>query len=261
MSAVTPTLKVAALQTDIAWLDREANYQTIRNLLADTQADLIVLPETFATGFAFELAECGEAPMADSVSFMQELAKDKNAAVCGSVATLVDGKKANRLYFVTPAGEVSYYDKRHLFRMGNEQDHVVAGKERVIVNYRGFRILLQVCYDLRFPVFQRNRNDYDLMINVANWPAARRHPWDTLLKARAMENLCYVVGVNRIGQDGRGTEHSGGTAIIDFKGEPLAKADDNQQQVIISELSLTDLQAFKQAFPAHLDGDDFQLSL
>jgi len=264
MSAVALELRIAAIQTDIHWLEPEQNYANVASLLENVEADVFVLPETFATGFAFEESQCGEAHLGNTVAFMQKMAAQKNAAVCGSVAvTLYDGtdKKANRLYFVEPNGDVHFYDKRHLFRMGNEQESVAAGQERVIVEFRGVRFLLQVCYDLRFPVFQRNHDDYDVMINVANWPAVRRYPWDTLLRARAMENQCYVIGVNRIGIDGRGTEHNGGSVILDFKGEHLVSAKDNLQQVITASISLQQLNEFKQAFPAYRDADEFEIKL
>jgi predicted amidohydrolase len=256
MSALT----LALVQSSLYWLDKQANLAHFSELLEclTEPADLIVLPETFATGFAINL-DCSEPEQGDVVNWLKVTAKQKNAVIAGSVLVSHGDKKANRFYWVWPNGEVKFYDKRHLFCLGNEGRYVEAGKQREIFNIKGFRILPQVCYDLRFPVFQRNCNDYDLMVNVANWPAARRHVWDTLLKARAMENVCYVVGVNRIGPDGNEVDHNGGTAVYDFKGDTLAALDDNQSGIIIQRLDISALEDFRRAFPAHLDADQFQL--
>ena len=253
------SLKIRLIQTDICWLAPQQSLSKLDALMDGGEADIIVLPETFATGFAFDQANVGEEPEGPILQWMKRKARSCNAVVTGSVAVHSGDKLANRLYWVTPQGEVSHYDKRHLFRMGNEHDFVVAGTERKVFEYMGWRILPNICYDLRFPVWSRNRNDYDVMLNVANWPAARRRAWDTLLQARAMENQCYVIAVNRVGEDGKGVAHSGGTAVYDFKGEALAKTTDNQVQVIDCQLQLPALTAFKQQFPAHLDADDFTL--
>ncbi|WP_462164771.1 amidohydrolase [Pseudoalteromonas xiamenensis] len=254
------TLSVALVQHDIVWLNPVANYQCIESQLAALpRVDLILLSETFATGFAINLA-CGEVPNGPSMAFLMSLARKHDAVVAGSVLVDVDGKKANRFYWCWPNGNVAYYDKRHLFCLGKEGDFVVPGNTRPIFEINGFRILPQVCYDLRFPVFQRNRNDYDVMVNVANWPAARRRIWDTLLQARAIENQCFVLGVNRVGADGNGIAHSGGTAAYDFVGEALVCAQDEVSDVIIVTLDKASLSAFRDAFPAHLDADEFELN-
>jgi len=259
------TLIVAAVQTDIYWLDQQANFKGLEKLIAahfdeNEAVDLLLLPETFSTGFCInrtDVQEPSDGGMA--LSWLKKIAQQYKCVVAGSVLVSQNDKKVNRFYWVYADGSVEHYDKRHLFRLGNEQDHVEQGKNRKIITIKGIKILPLVCYDLRFPVWSRNRQDYDLMINVANWPAARRHIWDTLLKARAMENQTMVIGVNRIGDDGRDTPHSGGTTIIDFTGETIVCATDNQQQIITAQLDFSKLEKFKEKFPAFLDGDEFEL--
>lgn len=254
------TLTIALIQTSLYWLDKDANLAYFSNKVADIDksVELILLPETFATGFAINL-DCAEPENGAVLNWMVATAKSTNTVIAGSVLVQQGDKKANRFYWVWPNGEVKFYDKRHLFCLGKEGDFVKAGEQREVFTLNGFKILPQVCYDLRFPVFQRNRNDYDVMVNVANWPAARRKVWDTLLMARAMENQCYVLGVNRIGDDGNGVAHNGGTAVYDFKGDTLAKAKDNESSVLITTLGKESLEAFKQSFPAHMDADGFSL--
>lgn len=254
------TLTLTLVQSALHWLDKDANLAMFDKKLAamSAQPDLILLPETFATGFAINL-DCAEPENGKVLSWLKTQAHKHKAVIAGSVLVAQGDKKANRFYWVTPSGEVNYYDKRHLFRLGSEGDYVVAGQARKTFEINGFKLLPQVCYDLRFPVFQRNNNDYDVMINVANWPAVRRHIWDTLLMARAMENLCYVVAVNRVGDDGNGVAHNGGTAVYDFKGDTLAKAKDNSQELLTVTLEKAPLDDFKDSFPAYLDADAFTL--
>ncbi|MEL0604811.1 amidohydrolase [Pseudoalteromonas undina] len=254
------TLTLTLVQSTLHWLDKDANLAMFDKKLAEITAnpDLILLPETFATGFAINL-DCAEPENGKVLSWLKTQAHKHNAVIAGSVLVAQGDKKANRFYWVKPDGEVNYYDKRHLFRLGSEGDYVVAGQARKIFEINGFKLLPQVCYDLRFPVFQRNNNDYDVMVNVANWPAVRRHIWDTLLMARAMENLCYVVAVNRVGDDGNGVAHNGGTAVYDFKGDTVAKAKDNTQELLTVTLEKAPLDDFKTAFPAYLDADAFTL--
>ena len=254
------TLTIALIQTSLNWLDKDANLTYFSNKVAniDKSVELILLPETFATGFAINL-DCAEPENGTVLNWMIATANSANAVIAGSVLVQQGDKKANRFYWVWPNGEVKFYDKRHLFCLGKEGNFVKAGEQREVFTLNGFKILPQVCYDLRFPVFQRSRNDYDVMINVANWPAVRRKVWDTLLMARAMENQCYVIGVNRIGDDGNGVAHNGGTAVYDFKGDTLAQAKDNESSVLITTLEKEPLEAFKQSFPAYLDADEFSL--
>lgn len=256
------TLTVTTVQTNIEWLNIAANLAALDDKLAPlAQTDLILLPETFATGFAINLdCEVG-ADGGQILSWLKQTAKQKGAVVAGSALVAHQGKKANRFYWVWPNGDVAFYDKRHLFRLGNEGDHVVAGTERQIFTINGVRILPIVCYDLRFPVWSRSRNDYDVLVNVANWPAARRDIWDTLLMARAIENQSYVIGINRIGDDGNGVAHSGGTAVYDFVGKPLYRAPDNNEALNTITIDIEQLNAFKAGFPAYLDADDFQITV
>lgn len=255
------TLSVAAVQMSIDWLDKKANLDYLQGILADIpQTDLIVLPETFATGFAIDHATITEPQQGGEVlSWMRETAQVQNSVIAGSVLVEHKQRKVNRFYWVYPDGQVEYYDKRHLFRLGNEQEHVIGGTQRKIFQVKGVKILPQVCYDMRFPVWSRNRQDYDLIVSVANWPAVRRKAWDALLTARAIENQAYLVGVNRVGEDGKNITHSGGTIIYDYAGEVLAKAQDNQQQVIYAEIDLALLEKFKNKFPFYMDADKFEI--
>ena len=254
------TLTITTVQSEIVWCDKNANLIHLTQLLQDvSNTDLILLPETFATGFAINLA-CGEnAADSNVLDWMKKTAKASKAIVAGSVLVNIKNKKANRFYWVWPNGELKFYDKRHLFRLGNEGDHVIAGNERTIFEIKGVRIMPIVCYDLRFPVWSRNRNDYDVLVNVANWPAVRRKVWDTLLQARAIENQTYVIGVNRIGDDGNSVAHNGGTAIYDYLGEPVFTAPNDHESVATTTIDIASLMQFKQKFPAYLDADSFEI--
>lgn len=252
-------LKVALLQTELVWQDAQANRNMLAAKLAQLPtADLIVLPEMFSTGFSMQSAAIAE-PEGDTLAWLTQQAATLNAAVCGSVATRTASGCVNRCYFVTPQGEVTQYDKKHLFRMAGEHQAYQAGTERVVLSYRGWRILLQVCYDLRFPVFSRNRNDYDMALYVANWPAARSHAWRTLLQARAIENQAYVLGCNRVGSDGNGLAYRGDSLIIDYLGQPLADVAPQLDTVLSASLDLAALAQYRQQFPAALDADAFAL--
>ncbi|MCB1620947.1 MAG: amidohydrolase [Thiothrix sp.] len=267
-----PNLRVSLIQSELVWHNPQANRQHFNHLLAPLQGqtDLVVLPEVFTSGFSMEpeqIAEpCTRTPdglSAPTITWMQEQAIRLNAALCGSVAMRIDedGRQGcvNRLLFVTPDGQVQHYDKRHLFRMAGEHEHFLAGNQRLLVRFRGWDILPQVCYDLRFPVFSRNRNDYHLALYVANWPAPRRHPWRTLLQARAIENLCYTVGVNRVGTDSAEQSYSGDSMAVDFKGEILLDRAAGSAFVETATFSMTELLAFREKFPAWQDADDFTL--
>ncbi|NQZ23834.1 MAG: amidohydrolase [Colwellia sp.] len=261
------TLIIAAVQYDIRWLDQQANFNALEKLIKDhftdnAAADLLLLPETFSTGFCINRKDVQEPEDGGTaLAWLKKIARQYNCVVAGTVLVSHQDKKVNRFYWVFADGTVEHYDKRHLFRLGKEQDYVEQGQSRKIITINGIKILPLVCYDLRFPVWSRNRQDYDLMVNVANWPALRRHVWDTLLQARAMENQAFVVGVNRIGEDGKNTPHSGGTTIINFSGETIVCAADNQQQIISTQLDFSKLEKFKHDFPAFLDADEFELRL
>lgn len=255
------TVKVYAIQTALHWQDPEANRRHFADLIQRCgDADLIVLPEMFTTGFSMASAAIAETAPGPTITWMQQQARKLDAAVTGSVAVADGEHYYNRLYWVTPDGGVDWYDKRHLFRMAGEHEHYTAGNVRRVVAWRGLRFCLQVCYDLRFPVFARNRDDYDALIYVANWPAQRAHAWRTLLPARAVENQAYVIGVNRVGEDGNGYPYSGDSAIFDYLGQPLAAAGDDEQ-ILQAELHAGNLHTLRERFPARLDADGFSLRL
>jgi predicted amidohydrolase len=254
-------IRVALIQTELVWQQSTANRQHLQQQMQQcVGVQLFVLPEMFNSGFSMESEQIAETMDGPTIQWMQQQAKLLNAAVCGSVAIRTQGQIFNRLLFVIPDGQVQFYDKRHLFRMGNEPQHYQAGSERVIVSYLGFRFCLQVCYDLRFPVFARNQQDYDVLIYVANWPEPRRQVWSTLLSARAIENQAYVLGCNRVGNDNNGLSYSGDSVVVDYKGQILAGLAESEAGVVQAELQLPALEQFKQKFPAYLDADPFSLT-
>lgn len=259
------SLRISLLQIDLHWQKPEKNRTMLETLIRPLkgQTELIVLPEMFTSGFTMHpegVLEDGEEGA--TTPWLINLAEETNCAITGSIAYKhEDGRFTNRLLFARPDGSLEVYDKRHLFRMGGEHDRYKAGESRVVINFLDWKILLTICYDLRFPVFCRNRNDYDLMLCVANWPAPRRQPWRKLLQARAIENLAYVAGVNRIGTDGNDLEYSGDSMLVDYKGDLLIDAEPNEAFVQTHELDANALHEFKTKFPAWQDADDFELKL
>ncbi len=268
-------LRITLVQGDTRWHDPDANRAYYGDWTAGLRGktDLVLLPETFTSGFSNEAIASAETMNGPTVAWIREQARALDAAVCGSVQVRDGGgdeapQVFNRLLFATPDGELRTYDKRHLFRFGNEHKRYAAGRERLTVEWRGWRICPLVCYDLRFPVFSRNRYDvererapdYDLLLYVANWPSARAYPWKTLLRARAIENLCYVAGLNRVGTDGNGLHYSGDSAVIDFLGHPISECGD-EEVVVTTTLQAEQLAAHRERFPAMLDGDDFSLDV
>lgn len=214
------SLNVTIIQTHLAWenpIENRSHFDTLLTSLKDTH--LVVLPEMFTTGFTMNAGQASEISEGETLAWLQQWAKRINAAITGSVAVNENGNYYNRLYFVYPDGSFKTYDKKHLFTLANEHHTYNAGKERLIVEYLGWKICPLVCYDLRFPVWARNTEDYDALIYVANWPKIRTHAWDTLLKARAIENISYCIGVNRIGLDGNGYEYVGHSAVYNTLGE------------------------------------------
>jgi len=258
------TLRVSLVQQPLLWHDPAANRVRFEELLRPLagQTDLVVLPETFTTGFSMEVERLGEPPGGPTTAWLLQLAAALDAAITGSVITLDGAHYFNRLLWASPAGELRHYDKRHLFRMGREHEHFTAGGATWSVSWRGFSICPLVCYDLRFPVFSRRCPglDYELLLYVANWPAARADAWRQLLRARAIENLAYVVGVNRVGDDGHGVPYAGDSAAIDFRGRTLVDAG-SAPALLTVELPREPLAAFREKFPAHLDADHFTLEL
>lgn len=254
-----PALKITLLQETLSWMDGEANLRHFDALLAGlTGRDLIVLPEMFTTGFAMEAAK-SSLPQAQVVEWLHQHARRTDALVGGSAAIQTENGAVNRFLLVEPDGTLHQYDKRHLFRMADEHHHYLPGEQRQIFEWRGWRILPQICYDLRFPVFSRNRNDYDLALYVANWPAPRALHWQTLLLARAIENQAYVAGCNRVGSDGNQHHYSGDSQIISPQGEILSAAEPHQRARLDADLSLDALNAYRERFPAWQDADRFSL--
>ncbi len=254
-------MKVTLLQTDIQWCEAERNRAAAERLMEEAgETDLFVLPEMFSTGFCLTpdaVAEVAGKSDGPTLAWMKRQAALRRCAVAGSVAVSEEGKFYNRFYFVQPDGVVTHYDKRHTFTYGGESANYTVGNRRVIVRYKDFRILLMVCYDLRFPVWGRNRGDYDAVIYVANWPASRVRVWDTLLRARALENQCFVVGVNRVGSDPT-CPYSGHSAVIDAYGKERLLLDDSEQHASCT-IELEPLLAFREKFAVLNDADDFSL--
>lgn len=253
-------MNISIIQSDIVWADPNQNRHHLEELIKSApQADLYVFPEMFSTGFCTEPQKIAEEDgIPGSLEWMQTMAQKKQCALAGSVATHIDGKYHNRFYFVFPDGHYVYYDKKHLFTYGGEHRTFCPGKERVIVEFQGIRILLQVCYDLRFPVWARNRKDYDMILYVASWPESRIEAWNTLLRARAIENQCYVAGVNRVGTDPSCT-YCGGSAVIDPYGKTLAACTNGKEEVANARIDMEELNSFRQKFPVLNDADDFSL--
>ena len=255
-------LRVSLVQQPLAWHDAARNRERFAALLAPLAGgtDLVVLPETFTTGFSMDVERLAEPAGGPTVEWLRGQAATLDAAITGSVITAQEGRYFNRLLWVTPSGEVRHYDKRHLFRMGREHEHFSPGRELWSTSWRGLRICPLVCYDLRFPVFMRRRPelDYDLLVYVANWPAARAEAWRQLLPARAIENQAYVVGVNRVGADGLDVAYGGDSVALDFRGRALVALGTEAALTTVT-LESEPLAAFRERFPAHLDADRFTL--
>ncbi|HEY1026440.1 MAG TPA: amidohydrolase [Pseudomonas sp.] len=256
-----PDLELALIQTTLAWHDPAANREHFQSLLEQARgADLIILPEMFSTGFSMESAELAELEDGPSSVWLREQAQRIGAVICGSLIIQADdGSYRNRLLWARPDGSLAHYDKRHLFRMAGEHRHYSAGNEQVVLELKGWRVRPLICYDLRFPVWSRDAGGTDLLLYTANWPGARRQHWNRLLPARAIENLCYVAAVNRVGEDGKGHAYTGDSQVLDFQGEALLMAGDGNG-VFRTWLSNEALSAYRERFPAHLDADAFTLS-
>ncbi len=253
-------LKVCQVQADLKWEDIDANLQMLDRMLekAEADTDLVVLPETFSTGFTMDSEKLAEGENGKAVKWMKTVAKQKQCYVTGSlIYRETDGVIYNRLLWVSPDGIEDYYNKRHLFRPGGEKENFSPGKERKIFRLGSFRILPQICYDLRFPVFSRNRGDYDVMLYVANWPATRQPVWEILTRARAMENQSYLLGTNRVGRDGTGVVSIGGTCTINPTGGEILRMD-KDPALGTSVLDLEKLRSFRDKFPTWKDADSFE---
>lgn len=256
-------MKVSVIQSDLHWESPSKNREMFDQKISvlDNDVDLIVLPEMFSTGFSMSPDRLAENSKGPTIQWMQRIAKSKNAALAGSIIFEENTKFYNRFIFSKPDGSIFYYDKRHLFRMSGEHQQYEYGRDRVIVEWKGFRIMLLICYDLRFPVWCRNRSDYDLMLVVANFPTSRINAWNTLLAARAIENQCFVIGCNRIGVDGNNSSFCGDSQIIDPLGKVISKAKSDESQIITSTILIEDLHKIRNDFPFSPDADQFSLNL
>lgn len=261
-------LRISLVQGATRWHDAPGNRAYYGELVRSLQGptDLVVLPETFLSGFTNETLHNAETMDGEGLRWLRDLARETGSTITGSVVVREGERCVNRLVWMSPDGGHALYDKRHLFRMAREHERYASGSERLIVELNGWRICPQVCYDLRFPVWLRNRYDrvarrfdYDLLIFVANWPSARRHAWRTLLRARAIENLSYCIGVNRVGIDGNDIPYAGDSAALDFLGMPLVELGSQEQTVTVT-LDPQTLAAHRERFPAWMDADDFSLA-
>lgn len=254
-------MKTLLLQAQLGWKDPARNREHLQSMISGEPGgfDLVVLPETFTTGFLGDADLPAEDMNGPTVQWMQELSKRYDSAIAGSAVITEQGHRFNRFLFITPAGDVYHYDKRHLFAFGGENKRYTPGNERVIVNYLGWRINLQICYDLRFPAWCRNRNDYDLMLLVANWPSRRVHHWSSLLEARAIENQSWVIGVNRVGEDGNGLQYPGCSVVHDPSGLCVANLEGLEASRVV-ELDRAVVEQVRADFPFQADADEFFLA-
>lgn len=251
------TIKIAAVQANLHWESVEANLAMFSNIIKDAEpADIFVLPEMFTTGFSMQPEKFAKESYLKGVTWLKETAKTKQAAIVGSIMVEEEDKFYNRLLFVTPTVDIYQYDKKHLFSLGNEQEHYTAGEEPILIDYLGWKIKPLICYDLRFPVWSRNTNNYELLLYVANWPEKRIKNWRSLLIARAIENQSYVVACNRIGVDANAIEHNGNSMIIDYNGDVLQE-EINNAVVLYQHLSKKLLNKYKQSFPFLSDKESF----
>ena len=252
-------MKLSVIQPDTLWEEKERNFLIIEKMISriESDSDIIILPEMFNTGFSMNPQELSESPRSRTFDWMIYISEKINSGICGSYMIRSGRRFFNRWIFVTPEKKSWYYDKRHLFSLGNEDKAFSQGSKRLSFRFRDVRIFPNICYDLRFPVWSRNNINYDLLINSANWPAPRRNVWLTLLKARAIENQCFVAGANRIGIDGIGVKYTGDSMIINPRGEIIASAGKDKECSISAEISIPELKEFRKKFPVMHDADKF----
>ncbi len=259
-------MTISIFQYDIVWADKLANFAIVEAQLAllwantDVKTAVFVLPEMFSTGFCVDKLDLAESMDGETVAQLKKWSAKFQLAIAGSFIAVENGKYFNRAFFVTPEGALYFADKRHLFSVANEQKYFSAGNEKLIVDYMGVKLCLLVCYDLRFPVWARNVNNaYDVLIYVANFPTKRISDWDILLRARAIENQAYVVGVNRVGVDANNIEYNGHSFLLDYKGECIAQVPDNEMGVATAHIDLGKLQNYRQKFAVWRDADQFHI--
>jgi len=258
------TLNIAAIQTQLYWEDRESNLNHLQKMmknLEDETLDLVILPEMFTSGFTMNAAKCAEKEEGVTLDWMRKQAVLLESAITGSIIIEEDNQYYNRLYFVWPDGKYASYDKRHTFSYAGEDQVFSRGHKRLIVDYKGWKICPLICYDLRFPVWSRNTEEFDLLIYVANWPESRTQAWDTLLSARAIENLCYTIGVNRIGQDGNGISYVGHSSAYDPQGQTTAHLQDGVEGILKGTLEKKHLEKIRNRYRFLDDRDEFVLKI
>ncbi|PWH83609.1 amidohydrolase [Algibacter marinivivus] len=255
-------LKIALIQSDLVWENPTKNRDNFTKKIENIfdKADVIVLPEMFTTGFTMNAKFVAETMDGKTVSWMKDLASKANAAIVGSIVISEKNNFYNRLLFVEPSGYVTSYDKRHTFTLVGEDKTYTAGKEKVVLHYKGWKIRPLICYDLRFPVWARNTEDYDVLLYVANWPKPRVSAWDALLKARAIENMSYCIGVNRVGVDGLKSEYSGHSAVYDVLGERISNFKPNEEDIQIITLEKRHIQAYRNKLKFLDDRDTFSIT-
>lgn len=253
-------MKVAIIQSDLVWENAPANRKHFEEKIysISEEVDVIVLPEMFSTGFTMNPSVIAETMQGETITWMQWMAKQKNVAITGSLVVQENNSYYNRMVFVFPTGEIQSYDKRHLFTLAKEDKIYTPGNQKIIISYKDWKLCLQICYDLRFPVFARNVENYDVLLYVASWPKPRILAWDSLLKARAIENMCYVIGVNRIGMDGNQHEYVGHSQIIDYLGNDVITPY-SSEETKIAVLSKEEMEATRQKLNFLNDKDGFTL--
>jgi omega-amidase len=262
---IMSTLTITTIQSSLHWEDKAANLQQFEKKIIGIQekAEIVILPEMFSTGFSMRPEVLAEKMDGDTVQWMKRMAAQKRIILTGSVIIEEEGQYLNRLIWMLPNGQYGYYDKRHLFAYAGEEAHYLPGQKRLIASVKGWKINLLVCYDLRFPVWSRQQvsergPEYDVLVYVANWPERRNHAWKTLLQARAIENQCFVVGVNRVGEDGNNIYHSGDTMVVDAMGEVLyTKA--HEEDIFTITLEKNKLEEVRHKLPFLADADDFEI--
>lgn len=254
-------LNVAIIQSHLVWENPIQNRLDFSNKITaiNEEVDLVVLPEMFTTGFTMNTTIVAETMQGNTVEWMQQMAKEKQAAIMGSIVISEDSHYFNRLLFVEPSGEIKSYDKRHTFTLAGEHLAYSAGSQQQIIEYKGWKIMPQICYDLRFPVWSRNTMDYDLLIYIANWPKPRIAAWDILLKARAVENMCYCIGVNRVGLDANNLEYPGHSAVYDLFGNVVKQATANSEETFLASLTKDHIKSYRQKLQFLSDRDSFNL--
>ncbi len=254
-------INIALLQTELVWHNAAKNREQIDQKLAQLRdgVDLVVLPEMFTSGFTMEAEAVAESMDGPTMNWLLAKSKDMGIAICGSLVIEVDGTFRNRFVFADQGEILAVYDKRHLFRMADEHLTFTAGKEQSLFEWKGITVMPRVCYDLRFPVWSRS-SVAELQIYVANWPSPRIAAWDKLLMARAIENQCFVVGVNRVGNDEKGLLYTGHSAVVDGKGDVIATGSAGKDEWIFASLDVSELRRFREKFPVHMDADSFEIS-